>query len=173
MSITIDNRIALGNISDLTIPTATQNLSYRLGDVIGYIDSDTKTIKKYMYVKSHTGLTAYQPYAIAYGATAGSEVITAAPVALTDANVYICWPQVAFTSGYYGFVQIEGNLTSAITASTGAIAGNALTIAAAGTTLVTTTGATRTAKTVGYLVATTTGATCSVYAPGMSIHLST
>jgi hypothetical protein len=52
----LETRMALGNIADLTTPVATQE--YKLGLVVTVEDSDTKTVKSYMYVKAHTGLTA-------------------------------------------------------------------------------------------------------------------
>lgn len=174
MSLIVQNRIALGNINDLTVPTSTQQ--YKLGTIVTIEDTDKTSVKVFKYVKSHTALTAYQPYIITHGATAGSEVITAAPAALTSAVVEVCWPQVAFTSGYYGWVQIRGNLTSAVTATTSTVAGYAFTLAAAGTTLVNSGAATRTAgatPTVAYLVTATSGATASVCAAGLPVIITT
>lgn len=96
----------LGNIGDLTTPTSTR--VYTLGDVFRFMDTDTKSVKEFMYVKSHAALTQYQPYVINQSATAGSEFITAVPFTLASAQVLVGVPQVAFTSGYYGFVQIKG-----------------------------------------------------------------
>lgn len=124
---------ALGKIDDLTIPTATQE--YPLGSVVVIEDEDSKALKKYIYVKSHTALTQYQPYIIGVSATAGAEVITSAPATLGAPGSLICIPQVAFTSGYYGFVQIEGTANCLMTAETYAV-GDYLQILNTGTALV-------------------------------------
>lgn len=100
----LSTRMALGNVDDLTKPTSTQN--YKLGFEVTVEDSDYKTVKKFIYVKSHAALTAYVPYALNFTSTAGSEVITSAPVAI---SAQIGVPQVSFTSGYYGFIQTMGD----------------------------------------------------------------
>lgn len=133
MSEKINLLTALGNQSHLTTPTSTQ--VYQLGIVVSTIDEDTKAVHKYMYVKAHTGLTAYQPYIIGNSATAGSEVITAAPATLGAPGSLVCVPQVAITSAYYGFVQIEGTATCLLTAETYAV-GDTMQILNAGTALV-------------------------------------
>ena len=116
------NSFPLGDISDLTTPTSTQKNGYYLGQVVQILDSTTKTIKSYMYVKSlSAGMTAYQPYAITYGSTAGAEVITIVPFTLAAPGSLICVPQVAFTASYYGFVQIEGDAKVLMTAETYAV----------------------------------------------------
>ena len=119
MSKTINLRTALGNHSDLTTPTSTQE--YKLGTVVEWEDTASKAVKKYIYVKSHGALTAYVPYIITNSSTAGSEVITAAPINLAAPGQKVCVPQVAFTSGYYGFVQTEGDATVAIGTETYAV----------------------------------------------------
>jgi hypothetical protein len=98
----------LGKLDDLITPTAAQ-AAYRLGDVVEVYDDTKSVCRKYMYVKSHTTLTAYQPYIIVNGSTAGAEVATAAPLTLAAPGYQVCVPQVAFTSGYYGFVLIQGD----------------------------------------------------------------
>lgn len=105
--------------NDLITPTSTQ--LYPLGYIQTVQDPDKKAVKKYMYVKSHNTLTAYVPYAITYSSTSGSEVITAAPSTLTAPGQLLCVPQVAFTSGYYGFVLIEGDGSVLMTAETYAV----------------------------------------------------
>lgn len=133
MSTTLLNRMALGNKSDLTTPTSTQQ--YTLGYVYEELDTDKYAVRKYMYVKSHGALTAYQPYIVSLSATAGSEVITAAPATLAAPGSLICVPQVAFTSGYYGFVLIQGDGSVLMTAETYAV-GDMLQILNTGTALV-------------------------------------
>lgn len=104
---------------DLTTPTSTQNPQYLLGDTIKIADSANPTSQKvFMYVKAHAALTAYQPYVISYAYTAGAEVVTAAPATQTSPIVTVCVPQVAFTSGYFGFVQIQGYCTLKMSAET-------------------------------------------------------
>ena len=129
----ISAKWTMGNIGDLTTPTSTQQ--YVLGDVLTFSDSDYTAVKKYMYVKSHTALTAYQPYAIAYGSTAGAEVVTAAPLTIAAPGAYVCVPQVAFTSGYYGWVLIQGDGKALMTSET-YIVGDMLQLVTTGTTLV-------------------------------------
>jgi len=129
----LETRIALGNISDLTTPTSTQE--YKLGLVVSVEDSDTKIINQYMYVKAHTALTAYQPYVLNYGSTAGAEFVTAAPATLAAPGSLVVVPQVAFTADYYGFVLIKGNGKVLMTAETYAV-GDFLQILNTGTALV-------------------------------------
>lgn len=105
----IGTRVALGNINDLTTPTLLINNSYKLGDVVAIEDTDKTAQKLYMYVKSHTGLTAYQPYVLKISSTSGAEIITGAPATMAAPGMVVCVPQVAFTSGYYGFVLIQGD----------------------------------------------------------------
>ena len=63
----------------LSTPTSTQ--VFELGYIYECVDSSAPyQIKRFMYVKSHAGLTAYQPYTVVNSSTSGSEVITAAPV---------------------------------------------------------------------------------------------
>ena len=98
----------MGNIADLTTPTSTQQ--YILGDILCFSDTDYKSVKKYMYVQAlSAGMTAFQPYAITYSSTAGSEVLTIVPFTLAAPGSLICVPQVAFTASYYGWVLIQGD----------------------------------------------------------------
>lgn len=121
-------RISLGNTSDLTTPTS--SAYYPVGGVVEVTDYDGP-VKKFMYVKSHGTLTAYQPYAIVPSATYG--LITAAPATSTTVINKIGVPQVAFTSGYYGFIQIEGAATAKLAAETHTI-GDHLEVVSAATT---------------------------------------
>lgn len=167
MSEFINLRTALGNQSDLTTPTSTQ--VYRLGTIIETIDEDAKCINKYIYVKSHGTLTQYQPYVVNNSGTDGSEWITAAPSTLASASVLVCVPQVAFTSGYYGFVQIEGESTAKVSAA--ATAGNEISVYNAHTSFTTTTGA-RDVNTCGYVItATTAAASTSVLLSGFRVEV--
>jgi len=103
--------------TDITTPTSTQR--YPLGLQVTVEDSGAQDATKvFEYVKSHTTLVQYQPYVLNYIATAASEVVTAAPVTQTSPIVQVCVPQVGFTSGYYGFVQVQGQATAKVAAET-------------------------------------------------------
>lgn len=135
----ISNPTAFNEV-DLTTPTSTQ--LYPLGKVIeveekanSSSETATKATKKYIYVKSHAALTAYQPYALGESSTAGSEVITAAPATLAAPGQKVVIPQVGFTSGYYGFVLFQGDGSVLMTAETYAV-GDYLQILNAGTAMV-------------------------------------
>lgn len=130
-------RLALGlaiSETDLTVPTATQG-AYPLGYSHRCIDSaNPNSIKEFIYVKSHAALTQYQPYTVVFLNTSGSEIVTAAPATLAD-YVTVCIPQVAFTSGYYGFVQISGQCIAKLANETH-VAGDYLELLTTGTTLI-------------------------------------
>lgn len=120
--------------TDLTTPSSAIG-PYPLGFVWEVQDDAApNAVKKYMYVKSHTTLTQYQPYTVVFANTSQAEVVTAAPVTLAS-GVTPCIPQVAFTSGYYGFVQIFG-ACSALLANETHVAGDYLELLTTGTTLI-------------------------------------
>lgn len=122
------------NEDDLTTPSSTKKYPLGLSVTVG--DSGaTDAVKTFMYVKSHGALTQYQPYVISYVNTSAGEVVTAAPATQTSPIVLVCVPQVAFTSGYYGFVQIQGQATAKVAAETYA-AGDPGEVLNAGTTFV-------------------------------------
>ena len=123
------------NQLDLTTPSSTKNTAYELGGLYNMIDSDNPTaVKTFMYVKAHTTLTQYVPYTVVFSNTAGAEVVTAAPATLAG-QVTVCIPQVAFTTGYFGFVQIIGQCTAALANETH-VAGDFLELLNAGVTLI-------------------------------------
>jgi len=123
------------NEDDLTTPTATKNATYALGGVYQFIDAATpNVVKQFMYVKAHTTLTVYQPYVIQPVNTSGAEWVSAAPATLAG-QVTVGIPQVAFTSGYFGFVQIWGVCTAKLANETH-VAGDYLELLNAGTTLI-------------------------------------
>lgn len=115
----IQNRNALGSILDLTTPSSTRD--YPLGSVIQIFDDTTDVVSEYIYVKSHGALTQYQPYVLDYDGTDGYEVITKAPATLAAPGASIVIPQVAFTSGYYGWALIKGQGKVLMTAETYAV----------------------------------------------------
>jgi hypothetical protein len=128
----LDIRQALGNELDITVPSVTQQ--YGLGYIMNVLDSDTKMLKTFMYVKdSGSGMTINVPYTIDYTGTAGGEVTAKTPVALAGCKIGV--PQVAFTASYYGFVQIGGDCKIACAASTTIL--HALLISAAAPTVAT------------------------------------
>lgn len=154
---TVQLRSALGNTVDLTTPASTQQ--YPLGTVVEVIDDTYKSIKKFMYVKSHGALAKYSGYFITFSATAGSEVITVAPT--TSALLRIgCIPQVDFTSGYYGWVQIEGDCTVNATGNT--TLGNTGKFADQVLTITDEAAATETASTIGVFKATNSAGATTV-----------
>lgn len=132
MSLTIQN---YNSISDTNIATPTSDQRYPLGLKLTFLDSaNADAVKKFMYVKSHAALTQYQPYVVKFSSTSASQVITAAPSTLAAPGLLLVVPQVAFTSGYYGWVQIEGDATAKIGAETYA-AGDYLEVLNTGTVL--------------------------------------
>lgn len=139
MQHTIENSTVFDEVN-LVTPSADQK--YPLGKIItisekanSSSETASKGVKQFMYVKSHGALTQYQPYVIKNSATAGAEVVTAAPATNTQLKNRVCVPQVAFPSGYYGWVQIYGDCTVKTTSATYA-AGDALELLNGGTTLV-------------------------------------
>ena len=109
-------KYAIGSFSDLATPTEDQSDVYKLGDVVEIVDSSNKVTTQYMYVKSHDTLIVKNAYVIQYSGTAGEEVLTAdiAPLAVYQ---LIGVPQVAFTSGYYGWVAIKGDADTVLSES--------------------------------------------------------
>ncbi len=152
----------------LTTPSSTQQ--FPLGNIVEVVDSaQPNSIKRFMYVKSHTTLVAFTPYAIVAQGTSGSEWLTAAPAILSSAVQLIGIPQVGFTSGYYGFVQIAGAATY-LTGGLAVVANASVKILAAGTTLITdsSTGA-QSNNTIGWnvsLTSTTPGVSGTVILQG-------
>jgi len=94
------------NEDDLTTPSATRK--YALGLEVEVVDTDSDKIKKFVYVKAHGALTVNVPYVLRPSTVAGSELKTAAPITNATLAETVVVPQVAFTTGYYGFVQSEG-----------------------------------------------------------------
>jgi hypothetical protein len=95
------------NQDDLVTPSATA--LYPVGAILE--TTNGANVFTYMYVKSHAALIQFQPYTVVPSSTTGTAWITAAPITLPS-GVTVCVPQVAFTSGYYGFVQIGGFCTA-------------------------------------------------------------
>ena len=117
--LSVDTRVALDNMADLTTPTSTQK--YPVGKEIQIYDSTKKAIKTYVYVKAKGSVaTAYRPYAIIGSSEAGSEYYTSIatiPAQVTStaqAYVAIGIPQNTITANYWGFVQTGGDCTAYI-----------------------------------------------------------
>ena len=131
---TVRTAMALGAEHDLINPTEAR--LYPLGYVVQVEDSSLSMCSKYIYVKAHAALTAYVPYMLSSSSTSGAEVTTAAPKSggLSAPGAIIVIPQVAFSSGYYGFVLFEGygkgNTTQTLTA------GDFLQVISAGVTFI-------------------------------------
>lgn len=134
------NIIQLGlTIPEADISTPTETRKYPLGLEITVQDSSSTTgslngTQKYKYIRAAgAALTINQPYVVELDNAnvwkAGSPVTLAAPGALVGI------PQVAFTSGYYGFIQTEGECEGLHIAETYA-AGDHLQLLSAGTALV-------------------------------------
>ena len=139
------------DIDDLERPSEDQK--YPIGLELCFVDPDTQTTKKFKYIQSHDALTQYQPYIFDH---TGIQLKTGAPA---TGHAQLGVPQIAFTSGYYGFVQCYGESTVLKTVQTYAV-GDHLEILNAGTALVVdgTSGATvQSAKSVG--VSMTAGTT--------------
>lgn len=165
----INQRVALGNIRDLTTPT--EDAKYQLGSVVE-VEGAKGFVSKYIYVKAHDDLTAYQPYLVLNSGAAGSEWITGAAITLAGAVALVGVPQVAFKDGYYGFVQIEGRCTVA-NGSGSVTAGNTAELKTAGTALISTTGSAPTINTCAVIAATTTGTTMSANLMGYRVEIRT
>ena len=118
MSNLIVRKYGLGNMLDLTVPTAVlggapetysgYGTPPKLGDIMDVVDDSKATVTRYMYVQDGgSGMTAYGTYVISFSGTSGSEVKTGSVASLA---VYqqVCIPQVAFTASYYGWVVIRG-----------------------------------------------------------------
>jgi hypothetical protein len=117
-------QMVLGNETDLTTPTATQDGTLKLGQILEINDSTLKSLKKYMYVKASGALSKYGVYIIRYGGTAGAEVVATLSIDTSSAplkDVYWqsipCVAEVAFTDTYYGWVCIQGTTTVATVGS--------------------------------------------------------
>jgi len=129
------NRFGLALEADLTTPTSDQKYSLGFEYVVdaGNGNGGNTARSVYKYIKATGALTQYQPYVIVLGSTAATAVTQIAPITNAAAVNLIGVPQVAFTSGYYGFVQIEGPATAKIGAETYTI-GDYLELISAGTT---------------------------------------
>ena len=104
------------------------------------VESTTGVLSEYEYVCAFgRALTAYQPYILDLGGTTGSTTASAVsltvPVTLGAPGAIVAVPQVAFTSGYYGWVLVKGYGKALHTAET-YIKGDMLQLLSAGTTLV-------------------------------------
>lgn len=125
----IVEKYALDLQEDLTTPTADQK--YPLGMEVVVNDTSVFARKCFKYVKAaHSALTAYVPYQLANAYTTGAEWATRAAIKCDNSLVGV--PSVAFTSNYYGFLQIEGKCyalgTSGFSAGDKLQLGNALAV---------------------------------------------
>ncbi len=150
------------NETDLTTPSSTKNPAYVLGGIYTTQNtSATNSIMQWVYVYATGALTAYVPYMLTFSNVSGQEVGATTPLELANFAT-VCVPQVDFTSGYYGFVPIAGQVTAAIAAAV--TVGKFLLISAAAPTVFTEDGASLTVNSLATLVtATTTAANAPIY----------
>ena len=159
----IETRFALGNESDLTIPTSTQQ--YPLGTIYECMDSTTGTIKKYMYVYGGSGITVALPYMISYTSTAAQEIKAITPATFADPGKIICVAPATIASTYYGWVQIQGHCEAAVAASI--TAGYYLSVENSATTFTSDETTTASNETCAVAIDATTGAaTVTIYLNG-------
>lgn len=164
----------LARLSDLTTATTGQG-AYKLGDEVLVVDTTKSAVAKYKYINAATtALVAYSSYVIEQRGTAGAEVVTAAPATTTTASVEVCTPQIAISSGSYGFVLVQGHGKATIPTSTGVNAGFQLKLTNGATSLF------GSSATLGYsaascaaIVTSTTGVTGSVYLHGKKVTITT
>ena len=128
----------------LNTPSASQ--AFSLGYEYVGIDPTTKTIKKFVYVYAAAALTANNIYTINPTGTVGQELSTGTPATTTIPTQYGV-ANTAVASGYYAFLQVEGDTTIATAGAT--TAGDTVKMANAVTTVTDETGTTPTVKTVG------------------------
>lgn len=156
------------SLSEVDLVTPTSTAKYPLGFQItvgekANISSETASTasKRFVYVKASAALTAKNVYLIQPSGTAGGEVGTATPA--TSSVAMGCGvANVAFTSGYFGFLQIEGD--TQITSAGATTAGNTGKLANGVTTVTDEAGTAVTAKTIGYIKNTLGAAgTANVY----------
>jgi len=156
---------------DLTNPSSTRK--YDLG--VKYVDVNSSAAIKpeYMYIKSHAALTQYQPYQESITNTAGSEIISKAPVTQTS-GARIFAPQVAVTSGHYAWVLVKG-IGTVLTTDTFA-AGDYAEVLNGGSGLKLDGGASGSTaegkKTVGIATSATSGGSASVLLNGNDVEIS-
>ena len=143
---TIDEQI-------LVTPSSTQQ--YELGTEIVVFEkannsSETasKAIKRFKYVKASAALTANQAYVITLSGTVGAEIGIATPA--TNGVAMACGvANFAVTSGYYFFIQTEGD--TQITSAGATTAGDTGKLTNGVTTVADESGTTVTAKTIGFI----------------------
>jgi hypothetical protein len=115
MGIGILNQMAFGNMNDLTTPTAIRQ--YRLGQEIEVWNDLYNAKQLYKYVYASINLLQYQPCVISISSTVGQEIIATTPFTILNSGIVSGAPQVAIPSGYYGFIEIEGDGKSLMTAA--------------------------------------------------------
>lgn len=94
--------------SDITTPSSTRK--YPMGYTIPVEDSTYNGgITEYTYIRANAAaLTINVPVIMDLGSTEASAVVVSTPVTLGAPGARVVVPQVAFTSGYYGFVASKG-----------------------------------------------------------------
>ena len=149
-----DKTTTISSISeaDLTTPTSTRR--FALGQRLKVETDGSAPEKEYLYVKAGSGLTALATYLVTFSATAGSEWTTGTPATTAVAREFAIAP-VAFTTAYYGWVQVKGICNATSTSDT--VTGNCALAVNAAVTMSDAGNATFAATTVGYWLASRTG----------------
>jgi len=101
----VSQRIGI-EVDDLITPTDTQK--YPLGLEVEIEPSDSLPLKVFKYIKATGALIQFQPFQLSYSNVDDEEVTQQAPATIVSGATLVV-PQVAFTSGQYGFVQIQGD----------------------------------------------------------------
>lgn len=154
MALEILNRQALGNITDLTTPTATAK--YPIGFTVSLMDTATGYMKQFIYVKNRAAsLAAKATSTVALAGTVGAELVTAVP-ATSTVPLIAGVANVAVTANYYFFLQVYGDTT--VTTAGATTAGNTGKLANGAATITDELGSTETAKTLGVIKTTLSGA---------------
>ena len=140
MGQSVYNLTALGDITDLTIPTTTPK--YKLGKIITLIDSESanpEVAKQFIYLKHISTINIHRPIVIGYTIATDGEVIAKSPTTEPSPIEIVAISQVTILSSFYGFSQIKGNALVNVSAPLIAISiGDPLNLANGGTRLVNT-----------------------------------
>lgn len=122
MSILLYKRRALGDITELTIPTTTPE--YKLGEIIPLINNENlnpEVISEFMYIKHTSTIDIQRPIVIGYTTDIDAEVIAIDPANQSAPIEIVAIPQITIPNGSYGFTQIKGNALCAVIATGGDI----------------------------------------------------
>lgn len=132
----------LRSISEASLTTPTSTQKFPLGSIIDVqsIFSESAVLERYMYIQAGAALAANSVYLITNSSTANKEVTTGTPATSSVYRFYGVAP-VAFTTQYYGWIQIEGDCsvisaTDTVATYTGKAANGVVTMADEGATTI-------------------------------------